>query len=864
MLLYLLACADKPEPDDTDLPPLDLVEVLGADEVRAGIVTDPAALFGGISAEGAVGDLKIYNDRVQFVVQAVGESSYYVEYGGGLIDADLVRADGVPGRDILDEVTPMVGLGRVVDATSVTVVNDGREGDAVIRVEGPAAPMRLLTGALESPSLIPDLDLRIRTDYTLAPGAWSLQATTTVWNDEGDAQDLYVGQVALLATEVAEGWRPGTGRDDASGSPVDLVGAMGKQNEVALAITGADGPLESGSVGRILSQVAPALIGFGPSSSVAPGESIAWTSNIGVAPDLATLLDEHLARSGVATQSVSGTVTAGGAPLPGARVHVLDADGAPLTLATTDAAGAWSATVPVGDVSFVASGRGAALVMDLPPGHGWVGPYEVDPTDTLASLSTGAPAAPYAEGYGISAASTTPDLSLTPPGTLHVEVADGGPAVVYAYFVGGDPVSADVRLVPGRPSGAGVVGFVRDGAADLPLEPGAYDVVVHRGVRDELVRASVTIVSGEPTALVADIVPAYTLDGAIVIDPHTHASPSGDGDITMVDRLIVTAANGVDVHVGTDHDHTVDYRPLLAPLGLEGRLASVVATEVSPVLRGHFNVWPATSDMTKVNGGAPQWWFGYVDTAEIFGWMRAMVGDDGIVQANHPVGSSGMFTHADYDANGHVDSPDHWSADFDAMELLNSGDWSDNLPYYLDLVARGHDVTPVGVSDSHGHTAGGVGLNVTFLHTGGAFADVDDDVLRGAMATRGTVVSHGPFIDARVDDTWAPGRTVASGSVLSVAVKAPSWMPVETVTLYEDGVVVATEPCTGVAPTPCTAAWTLEPDADAFYVVIAASTTLAMEGAHPGNLAWAATAATFVDVAGDGWTPPRAPIEIGG
>jgi hypothetical protein len=863
MLLHLLACADKTLDDTSPVPP-DLTERLAADEVRAGVITDVASLFGGISAEGAVGDFKLYNDRVQFVIQAVGDSGYYVEYGGGLIDADIVRAEGVPGRDMIDEITPMVGLGRVVNATSVTVLQDGASGEAVVRVEGPAAPMQLITGALESPSVVPDLDLRVRTDYTLAPGAWTLKATTTVWSDEGDPVDLYVGQVALMASDVSEAWRPGDGRDDASSDDVDVVGSVGLKNEVAFVMAGDGAPLESGTVGRLLGAITPALVGFGPSTTLSPGDSMTWSSWLGVGPDIATLTTEHLGRGTVATQAVAGTVTAGGAPVAGARVHVLDADGAPITLAFTDAAGAWSATVPAGPVSFVASGRGSSLQMDLPAGAGWYSPYDADPTVALASLASGAEGPPFAEGYGFSAASTDPDLVLVEPGTLRVTVADGGSAVVYAAYPTGDPVVADARLVPGRPSGHAAIGFIRDGEMGVRLEPGTYDVVVYRGARDELVRASVTVGSGETVPLTADIVPAYTLDGIITIDPHSHASPSGDASISMADRLIVTAANGVDVHVGTDHDHTVDYRPLLAPLGLEGRLASVVATEVSPVLRGHFNAWPGTVDPAATNGGAPRWWFGYVDTAEIFGWMRTRVGEEGIVQANHPVGSSGMFTLAGYDGNGSVGTPDHWSDDFDAMELLNDGDWEDNLPYYLDLVARGRVVTPVGVSDSHAHMSGGVGLNLTFLNTGTPLSGINDDVLRATMHARGTVVSHGPFIDARIGGEWAPGATVSSGSVLTVDVRAPSWMPVETLTLYEDGVPVATEACLGAAPTPCSASWPLAPAADAFYVVIAASTTLAMEGAHAGNLAWAATAATFVDVGGDGWTPPRAPIEIGG
>ncbi len=861
MLFLFLGC-HTPDPTPSPDPAPDLTERLGPDAARAGVVIDPASLFGGISAEGALGDFKIYNDRVQFVVQAVGDSSYYVEYGGGLIDADLVREPGVPGRDIIDEMTPTAGLGRVVDATSVTIVSDGADGEAVLRVEGPAAPMRLLTGAVESPGAIPELDLRLRTDFTLAPGSWSLRATTTVWNDENDDVVLALGEVGILAMDVAEGWRPRTGRDEATDDTSDWIGAFAHQNEVALMIAGdsASGTiatLESGAVGRILSATAPAIVGSGPTETLAPGESASWTRWIGVGPDLATLSGEQLTRAGIG-RDVSGTVSdVGGSPVPGARVHVLDADGAPLTVAVTNAEGAWSARVPDPAASYVASGRGQALIVDLPPGHGWVSPYESDPAATLATLAAGAPPIPFAEGYGVSAASAEPALTLTAPGVLRVTVTDGGPAVVRALFAEADPAVVDARLVPGRASGAGVIGFVRDGELELPLEPGTYSVVVYRGVRDELFTQTVTVVSGEIVAMAAELTVAYTLDGVVTGDPHTHASPSGDGGIPMADRLLVAAASGIDLHFGTDHDHVADYRPLLAPMGLATRLRSIVAVEVSPVLRGHFNAWPATRTPTEANGGAPRWWFGYADTAEIFGWMRALVGEDGIIQANHPVGSSGMFSFAEYDTvAGTLDAPDHWSDDFDAMELLNSGDRTENLPYYLDLLSRGHLVTPVGVSDSHSHTSGGVGLNQTFFQTGGTLAALDNDALLDAMARRATVVSHGPFIDARIAGEWAPGTTVIGPAALTVDVKAPSWMPVETVSLYANGAVIATEACLGAAPTPCSVTWDLTPEADAVYVVIAESFMSPMIGAHPGELAWAATSGTRLDVTGDGWTSP--------
>ena len=100
-------------------------------------------------------------------------------------------------------------------------------------------------------------------------------------------------------------------------------------------------------------------------------------------------------------------------------------------------------------------------------------------------------------------------------------------------------------------------------------------------------------------------------------------------------------------------------------------------------------------------------------------------------------------------------------------------------------------------------------------------------------------------------------------SMLEVEVKAPSWMPVETLELYRDGDVVETVTCTGKAPTPCAASFTLDPDADATYVLIASGTS-GMTAVFPGQLPWAATSAIYVDADGDGWTAPMAPVESGG
>ncbi len=836
----------------------DLSERLGPASVRAGVLTDPAALFGGISAEGQLGDVKIYNDRVRFIIEAVGDSGYYVDYGGNLIDADLVREPGQPGRDMIDELAPMVSLARVVDATAVEVLSDGSDGRAHVRVTGRGAAMRLATGAIGD--VVPEHALTVVTDYTLEPGAWSLEVTTTVYNDDATDFSSGVGLVAIVAQEVGENWRPATGFDDPEEGERSMEALVGRRNEGVFAVMSGTGSLQPNAFGDVLSSLAAGLSAFGPVATVAPGDSTSWTARVGVGPDVATLERERLQREGVSFEEIGGTVTANGVGLPGARVHLLDANGAVLGFAVTGSDGSWSAP-GYGVQSFVATGRGTGIGIDLPSGYANIGAYDRSHDNALASLGSGAVPIDFAEGFGASPVVETPDIELAPPGYLHVTVADGGPATVLVAFTGADPVVEDDRFFPGRPGGYAMTGYVLDGEATFPVEAGDYTVTVHRGSRYEVATATLTIGPAQTTELPASLALAYEVDGALTIDPHSHAAPSADGGISMEERLLVTAATGTDVHFGTDHDHIVDYNPTLRAMGLEAWLKTVVADEVSPVPRGHFNAYPGEQD-GRPNGGAPRWWFGVESTDALFAWIRESIGQDGIIQSNHPLGNSGMFELADYQlASGTIGIGNKWSNDFDAMELLNSGTYLEYFPYYVDLVSRGKLVTPVGVTDSHSHRGGDPGLNYSWLYTGDTLANFDDEALKSAMAARATVVSRGVFLDAKIDGAWAPGRVVAP-STLNVRAQAPSWIPVDRLHLYENDVIVATADCTGRAPNWCRAEFELAPAADVAYVVVAESTERPITAVWPGSYAWAATSAILVDVDNDGWEAPRPPLVV--
>jgi len=865
LLGILSACGSTPDktPSDEDsaAQTANVSERLPDGSVRAGTIERSDALFGGVSAEGREGDIKIYNSKVQFIIQAARESSYYESRGGGLLDADIVRAPGVPGRDVIDEFSVMTGFGLLTEPSEVTVVADGSDGaEAVVRVEGRGTPMTLLTGALETDSIVPAHQVSVQTDFILRPDAYLLEVISTViWEDE--TTGVQMGDIIMVGMEAVDMVMPGRGLDEGAESPTgEWVSVMGHASEVSLAVFSDQETFASSGVGTLLSELGPVLAPLYPAISMSDGDTTTFRRYVGVGPDLATLTDAWYAEQGASTQSVGGVVTAGGEPLAGARVHLFDGPSFE-TVAVTDDQGRWSADVRASEPTAVATGRGLGEWIDLPPGAGWMAPYAHPDVaaDVLQTLSTGAEPIAHAEGYGFSATvSATSDtaIDLIPPGTLSVSITDGGPAMVRVDFDGGDPTTADPAIVPGRPSGAAMFGYVRDGSIDIPVEPGAYTITVHRGLRFEPVQESVTITSGETTSVAASLERVVAPEGFLTLDPHSHASPSGDGRVVMAHRLVTMAANGVQVHIGTDHDHVADYRPMLAPLELDTHMRSVVANEASPVLRGHTNVYPVQQTIGPANAGAPRWWESMTDTETWFAQIRAWAGPDAIIQLNHPASGSGMLAAADYNRNdGVVEKPDHFSDDFQAIEVLNDGYYAENLDLYLDLIARGYSVTPTGVSDSHGYR-NGVGANLTWLPAGTEVpGDLTDRTLATKMHDGQTIVSRGPFLDVRIDGTWAPGDTFVGSQTLEVNVHAASFVKVDTLVLLENGAEIDRVE-SGTEGT-----FELNPDGDAHYVVVASGS----EPMQPvySETPWAMCAAIRIDVDGDGWDAPFPPLGMG-
>lgn len=832
-LALITGCpTDPPAPPDLTPAPenlgLDPAVLAGPGEARAGVIRSgeagSAALFGGVNAEGAAGDIKLYNDRVQFVIGAARRSHGMVDVGGNIIDADLVRADGSLGRDTLEDLYLAFALSRLVHADSVEIINDGSDGNAaVVFTRGTDVTWDYMTGLFELPApALGALNLEVETTFVLEPDAWAVTIDTTMRNGGDEPITISPRDGMMSSGEDLWTWAPDRGLRGPVAGEVEAFGVSGHRGEATLSVWPSSGTFSNAGLGALAGDLGISTLTH-PEVVLGAGETHALSRSFAVAPDILTAEETRWTQQGISLAPVTGQVLEEGVGegIPGVRVwFAADGDEDRTTgFAMTDDEGRFSVQLPPGPWTAWPIARAYPEAVQLPPASGRFGPFAgAEPRqrqlDTLAGVGDAAPL-PFATGRATTDPTTFvlgdgEDLILTLPqasgARISIENSSGQPlpAVVDVRWADGPApsvLSNELKDAFGVQAGSRAAwGWTADGTLDVALVPGTYTVRAGHGWRHEQSGAiEVVVQPGVVTDVQVALAEQIPRDDWLSLDPHLHAAPSFDGTLSMEHRLVTCAATGLDLPVMTDHDRQVDYTDLAAAMGLDEQLTVLPGVEVTTVVRGHFNLYPIIADPSQINGGAEPWWFTPNNTQELFDRMRERAGPQALTQVNHPR-TPGMFSVSQFDATtGEPRADQYWSWDFELFELLNAGvvDLPAVRADWFGMLNAGRVRVPMGSSDSHySYIPCGWARTDVFLDTDSPVG-VTSEAVREALLAGHVIVAGGTTLRATLDmgpGAVLPGdRTTGNNGALTITVRAPDWMEPGTLRVYRNGEIVFEE-----------------------------------------------------------------------
>jgi Carboxypeptidase regulatory-like domain len=492
----------------------------------------------------------------------------------------------------------------------------------------------------------------VTTFYTLAAGSDAVTITTTLHNGgHSPMTDLLSGLTLwpnsgfLFAVPGLAGLKEGK----AEGALADRVVAYDADWSVALHAPYLD---HIGSGSRDLFQL----------HTLKPGESRTFTGElqVGASGDLAPIVAAEIARHHWPSAAVRGTVTArGGQPLA-EPVVVVEKAGKPYAW-TLGNAGSYRLSLPTGDYTLYATGRGYAR-------------------------------------------STPTHLSVTGGNDRALDFRDlGGPGQAQFQVVSkpaGAPLDARLTIESGEKPLVEFLGrttffteLAPRGHAMLSLAPGEYQFKVTSGggflAADAHARLSVA--TGKTSTVKVEVGPLFDprARGWYAADLHHHADQA-EAVTPPADLARSELAAGLDLLFVSDHDSTANHEALRRIAAARG-VPFIAGIELSPSW-GHFNAYPLTP------GAKLQIDTSTADVSTLFAEARRQGAS--IVQVNHPFIPYGYFQSLEHDV-----APGGFNTAFDLIEINSSvpeddikvlqrvwAFWNTGAHYYLSAGSDTHDV----------------------------------------------------------------------------------------------------------------------------------------------------------------------------
>ncbi len=718
------------------------------DEVRVGRIEGEETGFFGVWSHCRPGDFLLTNSEIEVCIQEESTNRFETYSGGMLVDAR--RHDQPDGEeDVLDMVIPLLIDLSTASAEKVEVVRDGSDGDvAVLRVTGTDIELGHLTGVLGT-RLRSSMGATVETEYRLEPGSDAVEMVTQLTVDREQPFHWHVGDWFAYG-DRARAWSPGHGFGVYSGEQPWLAG-VGDGHSFALVFEDGASPMGVGEQFAIpFAEMRADRIQFNDED---PGAYRRWF----VVGD-GTLDSVRKAAAEVRGDELSGEPVSlnvqdeGGAPVEGAQVLVTR-DGEAITFGHSDAQGSLELVLESGSYEAQISEFG--------------GPKEVEVSFEVGSGEV--------------------DLTVPQLATISLEVSED--------------VSAE--WIPARVSfqhsqWGSWFDYAADGSLEVKVPAGQIDITVTRGFEYDLYQESLDLDVGEERELDIVLVRSLDTEGWRSGDFHQHMEPSLDSRISVRQRVLENATQGVDLAVSTDHDVVTDLRPAIEDLGLQDHLSSFPGVEISP-LYAHYNLYPVEYRPEKRGRGSIE--LALMDDGEvkkrrmpeIISMARAFESDP-VVQMNHPRNNSGMMNHVRFDPEDFSTdgNEDDFASDIDAIEVINRyghvcmvlADWSG-------LINAGHRVTGLGNSDTHG-ADGEAGVPRNYMVMDRDPGDIDAEPVREAIRNQRVSVASQAFID--FTDGTLPGDEVEVGPdglvEFDIRVQTPDWAEALSLFVIVNGEVV--------------------------------------------------------------------------
>ncbi len=766
-------------------------------------------------ARARVGDYLLANEKLIATIDDIPNIYGFARSGGNL--RDLARRDRMVNE--LEQLFTYFGdsFPRQAIYRRIEIAADGSDGRAaIVRVSGTDSD---------------DAQLQVVTDYILEAGAPYLKIFTRLTNRGRARIDKFAVGDAIQWGETHR-FAPGYGFVARGRITAEWIAGLGRR--VSYAYAARTGTLEGPQGGSWSDMIVARL-------DLAPGKSASFERYLLAAPDASELYRDLFRLRGQSVGEITGLVREEdtGAVIAGAEVE-FESDGKPQLLVYSGPDGRFAAVLPPGRYSGRARGLGRGRARA--PGSCRQLTIEVGGKSECM-------------------------FYLSQQGRLAFAVRDsrtGNPIPARLTFAGLGS-SPDPYFGPDlRASGSLNILYAEKGRGEIAIAPGLYEVTASRGPEYMIWQKRIAVEGGKIASIEAELERVLDTSGYISGDFHLHAAPSYDSQVPLVDRIIGLIGEGVELAVATDHNMITDYSGTIAELGVGSEIVALIGEEVTAP-RYHLNAFPLPFRPDRPNNGAilP----GERKPRELFAEIRALPGDE-IIQVNHPRASDiGYFNLFQLDSrSGRALHPDY-SADYDAIEVLNGAAQAEGEQPILDwfgLLNRGYRYTATGNSDTHrmAHAEAGYPRNFILLGTDDP-RQVRPEQVVAAVREQRIVVSTGPFIrfSANGQPLGSQVKPENGWVELEISVSAAPWVDVSEVQLIANGEPAATflvERSQEVVR--FERKLRLRPEADTWYVVIARGSrplAPAVLAASPRALPYAITNPIWVDADGNGrFDPP--------